>query len=98
MELGAKGDLKAFLETFKKEQNMSLGMDDKMAILRGICVGMKYLHNQDIIHRDLKLNNVVLTDTLVPKIMDFGLERFVFFTAVSHLFVLWVWVDRNGEG
>eukprot|EP00826_Nyctotherus_ovalis_P020238 TRINITY_DN1633_c0_g5_i1.p1 TRINITY_DN1633_c0_g5~~TRINITY_DN1633_c0_g5_i1.p1 ORF type:complete len:597 (+),score=145.12 TRINITY_DN1633_c0_g5_i1:51-1841(+) len=35
--------------------------------------GLKYLHAHRVIHRDLKLGNVFLTDRMVLKIGDFGL-------------------------
>ena len=35
--------------------------------------GVKYIHNHDIIHRDLKLGNMLLNDDMLVKIADFGL-------------------------
>ncbi|XP_035910450.1 cyclin-dependent kinase 10 [Anopheles stephensi] len=39
--------------------------------------GLKYLHSKYIIHRDLKVSNLLLTDTGCLKIADFGLARYV---------------------
>ncbi|XP_077294577.1 serine/threonine-protein kinase polo [Arctopsyche grandis] len=38
-----------------------------------ILLGVQYLHNNNIIHRDLKLGNLFLDDNLQVKIGDFGL-------------------------
>ena len=41
---------------------------------------MQYLHEFGIVHRDLKLENIMMTDTSdesVPKLVDFGLAKMI---------------------
>jgi len=43
-------------------------------------LGLKYLHNYGIVHRDLKLENIMMTNTTnqsVPKLVDFGLAKMI---------------------
>ncbi|KAL2344361.1 hypothetical protein Fmac_005646 [Flemingia macrophylla] len=47
-------------------------------IILGIAEGMAYLHEEShvrIIHRDIKLSNILLEEDFTPKIADFGLAR-----------------------
>jgi len=47
----------------------------RLELARGIAEGMKYLSSCRILHRDLKLGNVVLDKNNVPKITDFGTAK-----------------------
>ncbi|XP_070558829.1 serine/threonine-protein kinase B-raf-like isoform X13 [Ptychodera flava] len=48
-------------------------MHDLIDIARQSAQGMDYLHAKNIIHRDLKSNNIFLHDDMTVKIGDFGL-------------------------
>lgn len=44
-------------------------------ICASIARGVKAIHGANLLHRDLKPSNVILTNTNVPKIIDFGLVQ-----------------------
>ncbi len=49
---------------------------DVLALLRGICDGVGYLHEHGIVHRDLKPGNIFIENNQV-KIGDYGLAKFI---------------------
>lgn len=44
-------------------------------VLRDICAGLKYLHKQNIVHLDIKPENILYSRTQKYKIADLGLSR-----------------------
>jgi len=44
-------------------------------IIRGIAEGIRYAHARRCIHRDIKPQNILLTDQRVPKITDWGISK-----------------------
>lgn len=45
-----------------------------------VALGIQYLHGFGIVHRDIKLENIMMSDTsdnAVPKIVDFGLAKII---------------------
>ena len=48
---------------------------DVLEIVARLADALQYAHDQMIIHRDLKLNNVIMNDRLSPVLIDFGLAK-----------------------
>uniref|UniRef100_A0ACD5TZK4 Uncharacterized protein n=1 Tax=Avena sativa TaxID=4498 RepID=A0ACD5TZK4_AVESA len=66
-----KGSLHAHIT----DASRGLRWRDRYEIVTGICRGLHYLHQKNIVHLDLKPANILLDDNLVPKITDFGISR-----------------------
>ncbi|AQK38954.1 uncharacterized protein LOC100501207 [Zea mays] len=66
---------KGSLADYLTGASFALQWSVRYQIIKGICEGVGYLHQHNIIHMDLKPQNILLDDNMVPKIADFGLSR-----------------------
>ncbi|CAO2153012.1 unnamed protein product, partial [Urochloa humidicola] len=64
------------LDEYISAADCGLNWHQRFGIIRGICDGLQYLHKEcNIIHLDLKPQNILMDDDMVPKIGDFGTSR-----------------------
>ena len=83
------GNLGNFLNEYKKRNHKPPSEEIVQYIMRQIIEGIKYLHNKKIIHRDLKLENIILhyedendriNNNIMKakiKIFDFGFAKYL---------------------
>ncbi|XP_028787874.1 cysteine-rich receptor-like protein kinase 8 [Neltuma alba] len=76
-EVAVKRLSKGSQQGSQQEQKMSSWFE-RCKIIRGIAQGLSYLHEHSrfkIIHRDLKLSNILFDNNMKPKISDFGIAK-----------------------
>ncbi|KAJ0716178.1 putative protein kinase RLK-Pelle-DLSV family [Helianthus annuus] len=63
---------------FDENKRAELNWPKRFSIIEGIAQGLLYLHKHSrmrVIHRDIKSNNILLDESMNPKISDFGMAR-----------------------
>lgn len=75
-EFISNGSLKEIINKERKSiANHSWNATKKYIILLGVSDAMRYLHQHDILHRDLKPCHILIDENYYPKVCDFGLSR-----------------------
>jgi len=72
MEFAAGGELRGYVERQKW-----LSEEESRVFFKQIVRAVHYIHSKNIIHRDLKLENILLDKNNKCKIVDFGLSDYV---------------------
>ena len=76
MEYLKNGSLeKILIDETKGLSNHEWTMHKKYISLLGVAHAMNYLHQHNILHRDLKPGNILMDDDFYPRVSDFGLSR-----------------------
>ncbi|XP_034213906.1 probable LRR receptor-like serine/threonine-protein kinase At1g56140 isoform X1 [Prunus dulcis] len=60
------------------KRSLNLDWSTRFDICLGVARGLTYLHEESrlrIVHRDVKVSNILLDSNLIPKISDFGLAK-----------------------
>ncbi|KAH9474525.1 putative serine/threonine-protein kinase pXi [Psilocybe cubensis] len=74
MELASQGSLQLYLSNrLKWNPLLDVELDSRQIIFQ-VCNGLEYIHSQNIVHCDIKPENILLTSDTPPvaKISDFG--------------------------
>ncbi len=74
MEHADGGDLSGAIQKRKAESNY-YNEDEVMRIFVQICLALKHVHGANILHRDLKSQNIFLTLNGMVKLGDFGIAK-----------------------
>ena len=56
-------------------QNKQLSIDEITMLYYNILCALKYIHSANVMHRDIKPDNILVNDDLSVKICDFGLSN-----------------------
>ena len=70
----------ADLFDYLQARDFNLGEKRVREIVFQLAQGVKYLHSFGIVHRDLKLENIMMSDITeksIPKLVDFGLSKII---------------------
>ena len=72
MEYCENGDLGKFL---KKQMNRPMAEDQIWRFFIEMCLGLRYLHDKKILHRDIKTINMFLGKDNKIKVGDLGVAK-----------------------
>ncbi|CAL5341439.1 unnamed protein product [Camellia sinensis] len=64
------------LSEYIHKNHIVLNLPQLLQFAIDVCSGMEYLHQNNIIHRDLKTTNLLMDNDKVVKVADFGIARF----------------------
>jgi non-specific serine/threonine protein kinase/serine/threonine-protein kinase len=52
-----------------------LSIDERLELFVRVCNGVQYAHENLVVHRDIKPDNILVTADVTPKLLDFGVAR-----------------------
>ncbi|MCU0629631.1 MAG: protein kinase, partial [Methanoregulaceae archaeon] len=71
-----------FLKSVLADMKTPIPVREAAEIVEGVANGLAYAHEQGIIHRDIKPQNILIDQNGVPKISDWGMSRLIGSSAI----------------
>ncbi|HEY3883948.1 MAG TPA: serine/threonine-protein kinase, partial [Vicinamibacterales bacterium] len=54
-----------------------LSVRDRLELFRQVCSAVEYSHRRLVVHRDIKVGNILVTIDGTPKLLDFGIAKLI---------------------
>ena len=76
MEYVRGPNIAEYTQSLRNTGNRELLILTTKLLLKAMLIGLKFIHSHNIIHNDVKPNNIVVNSNKVPVLVDFGISCF----------------------
>nr|QBK91638.1 MAG: putative serine/threonine protein kinase [Pithovirus LCPAC302] len=67
-------NLKEYIQPFYEQQDPVGLVETVFLVVKAITTALKHIHDRNILHQDIKPENIVINSQRVPKLVDFGVS------------------------